>query len=137
MLLLRGSSTPGWAAALGLRTGRAAASRRRVVCVAAADTKRRPTARLGAGLPVRRIVVAAGAEQDSGELVALSRAAGQELLGARRRRRSGTISVPLGPLGADEGGAAEQLLEERRGHALGLGHDRIGVDELQVEVASV
>ena len=51
--------------------------------------------------------------------------------------RQSTISVCTGSLGAEEGGAAEQLFEERRRHTLGLGHDRIGIDEFQGEVASV
>jgi hypothetical protein len=49
----------------------------------------------------------------------------------------GTIPVLAGPMSADESGAAQQLLKERGSDALGLGDDRIRVDEIQVEVASV
>jgi hypothetical protein len=50
--------------------------------------------------------------------------------------RQGTESIPMGSLSADQRGAAHQLLEER-GYTLGLGHNRVRVDELQVEISSV
>jgi hypothetical protein len=52
-------------------------------------------------LLVRRIVVARGAEQDSGELVALIEQLIKSLLELSVAYGQGTISVPLGPLRAD------------------------------------
>jgi hypothetical protein len=86
---------------------------------------------------VRSVVIARAAEQDSGELVALVEQLIQGRLEVGVAYGKGTISVLVSALSADEGGAPQQLFEEGGSDAFGSCDDRIGVDEVQVEVAPV